>query len=275
MDKKEFIEKYPATLLELLTSPCVFRETILSASDLPYPGINHLRDICEYANYTYGALRTALSRTIKAKKLDFFHDAKKIKRFRLTANQQNVSKALLADIGDAEDFSLVVFSFRAEQEQERRDARLILQSYGFRLFAQNTYIRRRIKREPFENSLKEYGLQNNLFLLECADPGTTEFKERLFSQFEMDKMVNLTNTFLIDLDNFLNDRLEAAEFSKRLLYAGPVYYNICFANEVPIPAAYFPENYRIKELKHYFQSIPAYRWKDFTAYYLNIENQGE
>ena len=33
---------------------------------------------------------------------------------------------------------------------------------------------RKIQRGPFENSLKEYGLINNVFLFECLDPGTEE-----------------------------------------------------------------------------------------------------
>jgi hypothetical protein len=275
MNKKEFMKKYPATLPELQISPCVFRETFLLTKDIPYPGIHHIRDICEYANYTNGALRTSLSRSIKTKELDFFYDENKIKRFRLTKTQQNVSKALLADIGDTKDFSLVIFSFTTEQERERRDARYLLGGYGFRLFAQNTYIRRRIKREFFENSLKEYGLMNNVFLLDCLDPGTAEFRERLYSQFEMNKMLKLINTFYNDLNYFLTDDLDAAEYSRRILYVGPVYYNICFANEVPIPETYYPEGYLIKKLKVYFQSIPEYRWNDFITYYMNIENQGQ
>jgi len=273
MNKKEFIKKYPATLPELQISPCAFRETFLLTKNLPYPGIQHLRDICEYGNYTYGALRTSLSRAIKAKELDFFYDKDKVKRFRLTKTQFDVSKELMTDNADAKDFSVVIFSFTTEQEKQRRDARYLLNGYGFRLFAQNTYIRRRIKRELFEKSLKEYGLMNNVFLLDCLDPGTVEFKERLYSQFEMDKTLKLINTFYKDLNNFLTDDLKPDEFSRRLLYVGPVYYNFCFVNEVPIPETYFPKGYLIKELKVYLQSIPEYRWKDFVNYYMNIEKQ--
>jgi hypothetical protein len=274
MNKKQFMKKYPATLPELQISPCAFRETFLLTKDLPYPGIHHLRDICEYGNYTYGALRTSLSRAIKIKELDFFYDECKTKRFRLTKTQQNVSKELSADIGDAKDFSVVIFSFSTEQEKQRREARYLLGGYGFRLFAQNTYIRRKIKRELFEKSLKEYGLMNNVFLLDCLDPGTVEFKERLYSHFEIDKTIKIVNAFYNDLIKFLSDDLEAVEYSRRILYVGPVYYNICYANEVPVPETYFPEGYLIKELKVYFKSIPEYRWNDFVTYYMNIENQG-
>jgi hypothetical protein len=154
-----------------------------------------------------------LSRLIKSKELDFFYDDKKIKRFRLTKTQQNVSKVLLTDIGDAKDLSVVIFSFTTEQEKQRREARYLLNGYGFRLFAQNAYIRRRIKRELFEKSLKEYGLMNNVFLLDCLDPGTVEFKECLYSQFEMEKVQNQITTFYNDLNKFLTDDLDAAEYS--------------------------------------------------------------
>lgn len=274
MKKTAFIKKYPATLQELLTAPCILRENIPQLNSLPYTGIHHMRNICEYAGYTYGALRTALSRTVNSKKLNSFYDEDKIKRYKLTKNQQNVSEILSADIGNAEDFSIAVFSFSTEQEKQRRDARFLLQSFGFRLFAQNTYIRRRIRKEPFIRSLKDYGIESNVFLFDCIDPGTVEFKERLFSQFEFEKMQHITNTFYADLNSFLSEDLDAAEYSKRILYSGPVYYNICFANEVPIPESYFPKQYLIKELKLYFHSIPEHRWKDFISYYMNIENKG-
>lgn len=275
MNRNEFMEKYPVRLQELITSPSVFRETLLSTKDLPYPSIYHLRDICEYANYTYGALRTSLSRLIKNNDLDFFYDENKIKRFRLTKIQQDVSKALMLDIGDAKDFTIAIFSFATEQEKQRRDARFLLQGCGFKLFAQNCYIRRKIKREFLESSLKEYGLINNVFLLDCLEPGTDEFKNRLISQFEIDKMAELTNAFLTDLNDFLTEELTAEEYARRILYAGPVYYHICYENEIPIPETYFPENYRMKELKVFFQSIPEDRWTEFIAYYMAIEEKGK
>ena len=61
MLKEEFLKKYPASLPELLTSPCIFRENLFFMKDLPYPGMNHMRDIGEYAHFSYGALRTACS----------------------------------------------------------------------------------------------------------------------------------------------------------------------------------------------------------------------
>lgn len=274
MTKQDFMKKYPAPLQDLIISPCVFRENLPYARNLPYPGLHHLRDVCEYANYTYSALRTSVSRSIKAKKLDFFYDEKKIKRFRLTQTQQNVSEALSVDIGDTQDFSMVIFSFSTAQEKQRRDTRFLLQAYGFRLFAQNTYIRSKIKKAPFEKSLREYGLIHNVFIFDCLDPNTVEFKKRLLSQFEMRKRQQLVNTFYAELNLFLTDDLDTAEFSRRMIYAGPVYYNICFANDIPIPETYFSENYLIKELKQYFNIILEKRWKDFTTYYLNIENQG-
>ncbi|MCG8569247.1 MAG: hypothetical protein MJB14_03830 [Spirochaetes bacterium] len=274
MKKQDFMKKYPVSLQDLIISPSVFRENFPFAQNLPYPGLHHLRDICEYANYTYGALRTSVSRIIKAKSLDFFFDEKKTKRFRLTKTQQNVSEVLSADIGDTKDFSIVIFSFSTAQEKQRRDARFLLQAYGFRLFAQNTYIRSKIKKAPFENSLREYGLINNVFIFDCLDPKTVEFKKRLLSQFEMEKRQKQINTFYADLNQFLPADLDAVEFSRRLIYAGPVYYNICFANAIPIPENYFSEKFLIKELKQYFNIILEKRGKDFSTYYLNIENQG-
>jgi DNA-binding transcriptional regulator PaaX len=275
MDKKTFLQKYPVILHELITSPSVFREAFLSSQNLPYPCMGHIRDICEYASISYGALRTSLSRLIKANEIDFFYDENKTKRFKLTSAQQSVSKVLMDDTGSEKGFSIAIFSFTTEQEKERRDARILLEGCGFKLFAQNSYIRRKINKEYFEKSIKEYGLSRNLFVFDCSDPGTEEFRARLFSQFEMEKAVKLTNTFYFDLKKFLNDELTSAEFSRRLLYAGPVYYNICYANELTVPETYFPKDYHIKELKTFFQRIPQHRWADFISYYLEIERRSK
>ena len=87
----------------------------------------------------------------------------------------------------------------------------------------------------------------------------------------MEKMRDLTAAFYTDLKAFLSDDLDDSEYSRRMLYTGPVYYTICFAEEVPIPVNYYPKNYPIKELKSFFHTLPEHRRKGLISHFMTIE----
>ncbi len=106
-------------------------------------------------------------------------------------------------ISETKSFSLVIFTFYASEEKRRRQARELLKYFGFKLIAQNVYIRRKITHQPFDENVKALGLENNIFLFDCDDPGTKMFRERLFAQFKMDETVRRTNEFKSDLGAFL------------------------------------------------------------------------
>lgn len=275
MNKTEFLNKYPVTLSELLVTPMVFKEHSPVLADLPPPRLAHIKDICLFAGFSYGAVRTALSRARKRGEIQEFEDDDDVRRFCLTEYQRDVGAIASEDVSKTDSFSLAVFSFQTHEEAARRSARDLLQYFGFQYFAQNVYISRRINRAPFESALRAKGLENNLFLFDCNDPGSKEFKEKLYTQFEMEKNIKKLNEFKADVSTFVSSTDDDVELARRVVYLGPVHYIVCFRDAPPLPQNYFPIGYPMLEMKQLFGDLPRRVWQSVREYYVLIEETGE
>jgi hypothetical protein len=218
-----------------MVTPIIFKEGVPEMKDLPAPGIGHLRDLCEFGNYSYGAMRTAMTRAKKKNLLGIFIDEDGKKRFRMTEYQQNVGRVVMENRSNIDKFSLAIFTFKASETKQRYRAREILGYFGFRMIAQNVYIRRKITGQYLEKTIKKEGLQKNIFVFECDDPGTAVFKDKLYTQFKVQRVTKELHVFKKDLVQFLNPKLDKMEFARRIFYVGPVQHKICFEDESPLP----------------------------------------
>ena len=72
----DFKRKYPLQLQHILITPMIFRENVLLFRELPYPTLNGIRDLAEYAGFSYSAVRTALSRVRAKGEIETFKDEK-------------------------------------------------------------------------------------------------------------------------------------------------------------------------------------------------------
>ncbi len=59
--------------------------------------------------------------------------------------------------------------------------------------------------------------------------------------------------FYEDLNNFL---IPGDDILQRFIYAGPVYFNICFVDEPQLPESYMPENYPLKKIIDLLKYLP-------------------
>jgi DNA-binding transcriptional regulator PaaX len=273
-NKEYFMNKYPMPLLRLLVTPIIFKENVLVPQELPSPGIGHLRDLCEFGNYSYGAMRTAMMRARKKNLLDVFTDKDGKKRFRLTENQQNIGSVVIENQSNIDKFSLAIFTFKTSEKEKRYRAREILGYFGFRRIAQNVYIRRKITGQHLEETIKREGFDNNIFVFECDDPGTLAFKNKLYSQFDVPKITKELHEFKKDLARFLDTTLDKMEFARRIFYAGPVQHKLCFEDEPPLPESYFPKHYPMAEIAQFFEEIIKTHMQDLINYYMKIEDSG-
>jgi DNA-binding transcriptional regulator PaaX len=271
-DKKSFLDKYPMPLLNLLVTPIIFKEGVLADRDLPSPGMSHLKDLCEYGNYSYGALRTAMTRARKKGLLGVFMDENGNKRYRLTETQLNVSSVVVENRSEINTFSLAIFTFQASDTKQRYRAREILGYFGFRKIAQNVYIRRRITGRHLEESINREGFQSNIFVFECEDPGIQAFKDKLYAQFNVPETTKKLQEFKTDLVRFLDPKLDKMEFARRIFYAGPVQHQLCFEDEPPLPVSYFPENYPIDEIVAFFGELIKVHTEALVEYYMALES---
>jgi hypothetical protein len=267
-NKEYFLKKYPVPLIGLMVTPMIFKENVLVVKDLPSPGIGHLRDLCEFGNYSYGAMRTAMTRAKEKKLLDVK------KRFRLTKNQKNIGRVVTENLTNIDKFSLAIFTFKASETKKRYRARELLGYFGFRRIAQNVYIRKKITGRHLEESIKTEGFKNNIFVFECDDPATLAFRNKLYSQFDISGITKKLHEFKKDLVLFLDPKLDKMEFARRMFYVGPVQHKICFEDEPPLPESYYPNNYPMVEIIKFFEQILKTYLKELVNYYKTIEKTG-
>lgn len=272
----DFIRKYPLPLKEIITTPMIFREALPQFEGLPFPTLLAIRDLAEFAGHNYGALRTALSRARAAGELESFLDQNGITRFKLTKLQKSVSDVVVSWQKRPEGFTLAVFSFRKDDEKERRTTREILKYFGFKKLAQNTYINGMIDTAGLEAEMERRKLNKNLYVFHCLQVDSPALLERLRNIFDVENRTRELSEFETDLKMFLNEpSLSGDEFARRVFYAGPLHYSKCFVEEPPLPASVLPEDYPLKKLQDFFDSIIRTRGKEITTYYLKLNNQGE
>lgn len=271
----DFVNKYPLSLKEIITTPMIFREAVPQLEGFPFPTLSAIRDLAEFAGHSYGTLRTAISRTRASGELKSFQDKNGVTRFKLTKLQKSVSNVVINWQNRPQGFTIVVFSFRKNDEKERRIVREILKYFGFKKLAQNTYINGMIDTTGMETEIEQRKLDQNLYIFRCPEVDSPGLLERLRKIFDVEKRARELSEFETDLKAFLNESsLREDEFARRVFYAGPLHYSKCFVEEPPLPASVLPEGYPLGTLQDYLNSIIRKRSREITSYYLKFSNQG-
>lgn len=267
----DFRKKYPLTMSEVINDFVVFRENIPFMSELPFPSPAGIRDFAEYAGYSYSAVRTALSRARAEGRIGSFTDSRGKIRYRLTELHKSISKAVSQQFSRPEGFILAVFSFKKDNEKERKSVRDTLKLHGFKKLAQNTYINGRIDTEGMLKSMREYGVEKNLYLFHCPDISDPSLKEKILSVFNIEGRKIILSEFYESLVQFLTEKdTSDDETARRLFYVGPVHYRICFVEEPPFPEKYLPNDYPLKKIIDFFTETAEKNGNKFIQYYSQV-----
>lgn len=265
---RSFILRYPLSLPEVIATPMIFREYVPGLEGLPFPRLAIIQDMAAFAGHSPGALRTALSRQRTTGDLASFVDPSGITRFRLTEAQKSVSGVVQAWGARPDGFLIGVFSFRAPEEAKRRAARQTLLHYGFKRFAQNTYINGMIDTSGLEAEMKRAGAADRFFIFRCPEIDDQTLLGRLAEVFDVEGRQRTLEGFRAELAAFLEEPdIDAMELGRRVFYAGPVHHRISFAEEPPIPACILPRGYPLSELRSYLETVIATRRRDIARYY--------
>ncbi len=269
----DFKRKYPLQLQHILITPMIFRENVLLFRELPYPTLNGIRDLAEYAGFSYSAVRTALSRVRAKGEIDMFKDEKGKIRYSLTEIQKSVSRVVSNQKDRPEGFILAVFSFRKDDEKERYVARETLRYYGFKRLAQNTYINGLIDTKELTSAIRKYGLDKNLYIFKCPDIEEGALKDKILEIFDLKRRVLFLNQFNNDLYYFFSEEnISEDECARRYLYAGPVHYLKCFVDEPPFPARFLPEDYPLNKIEGLIKLFSTQNRDKIIRYYIKINN---
>ena len=189
----------------------------------------------------------------------------------LTEYQQSVGRVVRENRSNNDGFPLAIFTFKTSDSKERYRAREILGYYGFKMIAQNVYIRRRITGRHLEETIETEGPQDNIFVFDCSDPGTEALKTKLYAQFDVPNATRKLHEFKDDLMSFLDPNVDPMELARRIFYAGPVQHKICFEDEPPLPESYYPEDYPMEDIIGFYEEIIERHMNDLVGYYVAIE----
>lgn len=268
-----FLEAFPLSLKEAIIAPLVWRENALGGMPgLLMPGMGIMRDFSGYAGYSYGALRTALSRSRSSGEVEAFRDEAGALRFRMGRLSRAIGAATAERSGRPEGYLLAVFSFTTAEEPQRRRLRELLGWFGFVRIAQNSYACGLMDRSGLEAALEEEGLSERVYLFSCPAPQDPGLEKRLARAFDLGARAAELEAFRRAAGSFLEEEgLDARERGRRLFYAGPVYHELCNTRESPLPATCLPEGYPLEGIHAWFRGLVAERMGDIAEYYRSCE----
>lgn len=247
-----FMTAYPLSAKAAVHTPIVFRAGIFSSEGIPWPSLEGLRDFAHFAGIEDGALRTALSRAKADGSIVVEADAKGRNRYVVSPATFAMGTAQVRADQRPQGFLIAVFSFRAEDQEDRSALRNLLKSYGFRKLAQNTYIHGRIETTGLRTAIADLGLEDHFFLFTCPDIEDEHLVSRILRLFDMEGRRKYLHDYSTRLNAFLDMNLGGDELARRLLYVGAVHWERIEASEPPFPAKYLPPDYALAEIQRFY-----------------------
>jgi DNA-binding transcriptional regulator PaaX len=267
-----FIRKYPLSAQELVCTPMILHAGVFQNEGLPLPTHRHIRDLTEYAGIPWGTVRTNLSRLRKEGRIVSLDDAVGVTRYRMTEASMAMGAATLDRHLQPPGFLLAIFSFAADNIEERNFVRETLKYYGFKKLAQNTYINGRINTGSLQEAIKAAGLAKHLYLFHCPDIDDPDLTDRILDLFDVEERTRFLHRFLAELTAFLNpDNLDTRDFLRRLCYAGPVQWNICYRDELPVPTTLLPGDYPLQQIISLYDGLLERYRSSYVEYYIALE----
>lgn len=268
--KRRFLEAFPLSLVELISTPSVFRENMPFLADLPYPTAAIVRDLAEFAGYSYGAVRTALSRGRTSGYFDTYEDGGTT-RFRYSPFQRSVNDAVKARGTSGDGFTIAVASFGEGESALRREIAGCLGWWGFASIARDAYISGRIDTSGLEAELARIGAERKVLLFPCDPPGAKGFADRLVAAFDLGDRARRLRAFRAAARRFIErEGLDPLERGRRIMYSGPVSHKLFFVEEPPLPAAWLPTSYPLKDVKDAYGALMERHAGDLVAYYSSL-----
>ncbi len=252
LSTQNFMSTYPLSTRAAIHTPIVFRTGFLSMVDLPLPSLEGIRDFARFCGIEDGAVRTALSRARAEGSILVEVDEAGRNRYSLAPATFEMGTSQIHSAPRPDGFLLAVFSFKAEEQDDRAALRNLLKSYGFRKLAQNTYIQGRIETTGLRTAIRELGLEDHFYLFTCPDVDDEHLIARILHLFDLEARRAELRDYLALLTSFLPDDLSQNELARRLLYVGAVHWERIEAGEPPIPAKYLPNDYPYSEIQQFY-----------------------
>lgn len=267
----DFTKAYPFDARAAVYTPLTFKAGIEQLSAMPFPSLAGIRDLAYYAGISDGAMRTTISRGKSNSSIIAFKDSNGITRYQLSQGYLDMGMTLINRNQQPEGFIVAVFSFTKDANSERAIVRDTLKNYGFKRIAQNTYINGRIDTTSLLAAMKEFGLEQNLYLFHCPDIDDLGLVNKILELFDIQSRMKLLQQFYLDMVEYLaEDGLDDDEIGRRMLYFCAIQWNICQVEEPPIPAKYLPDGYPLQKINDFFDAFVKKNMDKLVGYYLKV-----
>ncbi|MBN1648033.1 MAG: hypothetical protein JW874_08375 [Spirochaetales bacterium] len=238
--KELFHHAYPLSPAEALYTICITRQGWVSAGiDLPDPTVKGSKNFVLFSGASDSAFRTTISREKTNDNFDFYTDEQHIRRFRMTEFGQGVTRFFSTENPEPAGLTMAVFRFETGETRERYILKEALKSFGFRMFAQNTYINRRVRHEEIQKAADARGVGGNLFLFDTNFPSGPAM-QKLQSMYEPEKWEKKLAEFKSRLIAYFKEGNSDEDIYNRALYAGAAHHQYIRTNLPPLPEKYFP-----------------------------------
>lgn len=170
--------------------------------------------------------------------------------------------------GRGEGFTIAIFNFKTDEEKQRYRVREILRSFGFKKFAQNTYIALKVNSKSIGRELAQWGLQDNVFLFDCTDAGETSVKARISSLWHLEEWEERLTAFYNKMKIYLDfTDIDDETRYKRYSIAYSIFFSYFYEKHPSIPLDYFPEGYPLGEIFELFEKIVQTYGAQISGYY--------
>jgi DNA-binding transcriptional regulator PaaX len=247
-----FMTAYPLTAKAAVHTPIVFRAGLFSAEGVGWPSLEGIRDFAHFAGIEDGAVRTALSRAKADASILVQTDSGGRNRYALAPATFAMGTAQVHAEQRPQGFLIAVFSFKADDQEDRAALRNLLLTYGFRKLAQNTYIHGRIETASLRSAIRELGLEDHFYLFTCPDIEDGHLISRILRLFDMEGRRRYLHDYFARIKYFLAEGLSRDELARRLLYVGAVHWERIEASEPPFPAKYLPDDYALSDIQRFY-----------------------
>lgn len=267
----QFLNEHPYTAKEAVYTPIIYRSGLPMPETVPYPSLNGIRDLAQFAGISDTAIRTAISRAKADGSIIETKDSLGKSRYRIAPATFEMGMATITREKQPEGFIVAVFSFTKDAESERAVVRETLRNYGFKRLAQNTYINGRIDTKGLLESMKSFGLEKNLYLFQCPDIDDPDLISKILGLFDLDGRKAMLERFYVQMVDFLGQKdLSDDELGRRLLYFGAIYWTVCELGEPPIPQKHLPEDYPMPRIRQFYMDFIERNHGKLVQYYIKV-----
>ena len=268
-----FLKKYPVELSEIIVTPMIVRESVRDHIALPAVCLAGIRGHAEYAGFSYGALRTAVTRLKKSGVISAFND-NGITRFELCDFFNFVTRHYTG-YKDEDGFTVAVLALVEGGEKARYNIREILKTFGFRQISRNAYITGKMDISGLQQELEKNGLEKNLFVFDCNPVENPGMLERIKELWNLEEWTRKAEAFRDDLLTFYDfTGLDDAEVYNRIFSVGPAFYRYIQRDFPRLSETHFPGRAVFNEIGRIIDRTSTDYGERLSRYFIQI-NQPE